>query len=250
MAGNNSEADEEHPKQLPLNEVELAVLESYLKQWDSASGKERNKVWGDATVEARLKAPDMDGKVLKARRHNHGGKKKEAKPPITLGRKWTYRSVMESLRKKELLQKIENDTGVKPREMEMMHHYTRYLADMVNSLTKKEVEEATETAAEWNKQGVLAELQADTAKHKSNNILQYVASEMFKKARMWLFMLLAWKNKEGKLLVSSHDYNDEFGNGESFSKTCDWQVILPEWESYVSKQFGELPKHYSGATPN
>ncbi|KAG0701031.1 hypothetical protein DFH29DRAFT_1000625 [Suillus ampliporus] len=75
------------------------------------------------------------------------------------------------------------------------------------------------------------------AKRKSDDILRYVASEMFKKAGMRLFMLSAWKNEEGKLLVSSHDYNDEFGNGESFSKTCDWQVILPEWESYVSKQF-------------
>ncbi|KAG1751737.1 hypothetical protein EDB19DRAFT_2000457 [Suillus lakei] len=244
MAGNNSEADEEHPKQLPLNEAKLTVLESYLEQWDLMSGKERNKVWGDATVEAWLKAPDMDGKVLKSRRHvyrkwlqNHGGKKKAAKPPITLGRKWMYQSVVGSLREKELLQKIEDDTGVKPGKTEMMHHYTRYLVDMVNSLTKKEVEEATKTAVEWNKQGVPAELQADTAKCKSNDILRYVASEMFKKARMRLFMLLAWKNEEGKLLVSSHDYNDEFSNGESFSKTCDWQVILLEWESYVSKQF-------------
>ncbi|KAG1730910.1 hypothetical protein EDB19DRAFT_1912750 [Suillus lakei] len=244
MAGNNSEADEEHPKQLPLNEVELAVLESYLEQWDSTSGKERNKVWGDATVEARLKAPDMDNKVLKSQRHvyrkwlqNHGGKKKEAKPPITLGRKWTYRSVVGSLRKKELLQKIEDDTGVKLRETEMMHHYNRYLADMVNSLTEKEVEEATKTAVEWNKQGVLAELQADTVKHKSDDILWYVANEMFKKAGMQLFILSAWKNEEGKLLVSSHDYNNEFGNGESFSRACNWQVILPEWESYISKQF-------------
>ncbi|KAG1768247.1 hypothetical protein EV702DRAFT_1203331 [Suillus placidus] len=73
-------------------------------------------------------------------------------------------------------------------------------------------------AAEWNKQGVPTE-------------------EMFKKAGVWLFMMLAWKNEEGKLMVSSHDYNDELSNGESFIKTCDWQAILPEWEGYVTKQF-------------
>ncbi|KAG1720699.1 hypothetical protein EDB19DRAFT_1835836 [Suillus lakei] len=39
--------------------------------------------------------------------------------------------------------------------------------------------------------------------------------------------------------MDSHDYNDEFGNGESFSKTCDWQVILLEWESCVSKKFNK-----------
>ncbi|KAG1839431.1 hypothetical protein F4604DRAFT_1691278 [Suillus subluteus] len=69
---------------------------------------------------------------------------------------------------------------------------------------------------------------------------------MFKKAGMQLFMMSAWKNEEGKLMVSrecrvsttdSHDYNEEFGNGESFIKTCDWEVILPEWDGYVAKQF-------------
>ncbi|KAG0707290.1 hypothetical protein DFH29DRAFT_995093 [Suillus ampliporus] len=102
---------------------------------------------------------------------------------------------MESLRKKELLQKIEDETNMKPSETKMMNHYTQYLAKMVNSLTEKEVEEATNMAVKWNKQGVLPE-----------------------------------KNEEGKLLVSSHDYNNEFCNEESFSKTCNWQVILPEWE--------------------
>ncbi|KAG1721903.1 uncharacterized protein EDB91DRAFT_1256308 [Suillus paluster] len=237
MAGNNSEADEEAPKQLPLNEGEVAVLESYLEQWDSMLGQERNVVWGDAMTEARLKAPGMDAKLLKKWLQNHVGKKKDAKPPINLGRKWTYQAVVGSLRKKELLKKIKDETGVKPGEPEMMNHYAKYLAEMVNSLTEKEVEEATEMAEEWNKQGVPPKVQADTAKQKSDDILQYVASEMFKKARMRLFMLSAWKNEDGKLLVSSHDYNDEFGNGESFSKTGDWQVILPEWESYVSKQF-------------
>ncbi|KAG0698403.1 hypothetical protein DFH29DRAFT_1002841 [Suillus ampliporus] len=103
----------------------------------------------------------------------------------------------------------------------------------------KEVEKATKMAVKWNKQGVPPKVQADMAKRKSDNIFWYVASEMFKKAGMQLFMLSAWKNEEGKLLVSSHDYNDEFSNGESFSKTCNWQVILLKWESYVSKQFNK-----------
>jgi hypothetical protein len=36
----------EPPKQLPLNEEEVVVLEAYLEQWNSTSGKERNVVWG------------------------------------------------------------------------------------------------------------------------------------------------------------------------------------------------------------
>ncbi|KAG2336363.1 hypothetical protein BDR05DRAFT_1005933 [Suillus weaverae] len=70
---------------------------------------------------------------------NHGGKK-DPKPPIKLGQKWTYRTVVESLRKRELLKKIEDETGTKPKEPEMMHHYAKCLMEMVNSLTEKKVE--------------------------------------------------------------------------------------------------------------
>ncbi|KAG1859866.1 hypothetical protein C8R48DRAFT_774579 [Suillus tomentosus] len=60
---------------------------------------------------------------------------------------------------------------------------------------------------------------------------------MYKQAGMRVFVLAARKTEEGKLLVTGHDYNDEFGGAESFTKTCDWQVILPEWEPYVTKLF-------------
>ncbi|KAG1868422.1 hypothetical protein F4604DRAFT_1927292 [Suillus subluteus] len=244
MTGNDSQSDEEAPKHLPLNEEEVAVLEGYLKQWKSTLGAERNVVWEDATKEARVKAPAMKPELLRSRKNMSLQKmaaepwgKKEGKPPINLGRKWTYRSVVESLRKRELLKKIKAETGAKPREPEMMTHYAKYLTEMVNSLTKKEVEEATEMAAEWNKQGIPPELQADMARRKGEDILRYIAKEMFKKAGMRLFMMSAWKNEEGKLMVSSHDCNEEFSNGESFIKTCDWKVILLEWEGYVAKQF-------------
>ncbi|KAG1834636.1 hypothetical protein DFJ58DRAFT_735769 [Suillus subalutaceus] len=243
MAGNDSETDGGPPEQLPLNEEEMAVLEAYLDQWNSTSGEERNTVWGDATTEAQLKAPAMNAKLLRSRkkvyrkwRQNHG-EKKDGKPPINLGRKWTYWSVVESLRKKELLKTIEDETGAKPGEQGMMNYYARYLTEMVNSLTEKEVEEATEMAAQWNKQGVPPEVQADTARCKSDEILQYVAKEIFKKAGMRLFMLSAWKTKKGKLMVSGHDYNDEVGKWESFANSSDWQTILPEWESYAGRQF-------------
>ncbi|KAG2748120.1 hypothetical protein P692DRAFT_20735432, partial [Suillus brevipes Sb2] len=49
----------------------------------------------------------------------------------------------------------------------------------------------------------------------------------------------AWKNEKGKLMVSSHDYNDEIGKGESFLQSSDWQTILPEWEDYAKKQFDD-----------
>ncbi|KAG1777148.1 hypothetical protein EV702DRAFT_1045540 [Suillus placidus] len=174
-----TESDNEGLKQPPLNAEELAVLEGYLEQWTSTSGQESNVVWGD----------------------NHG-EKKDPKPPIKLSRKWTYRMVVESLRKRELLKKIKDETGANPGEPEMMHHYAKYLMEMVNSLTKKEVKEAAQMAAKWNQQGIPTEVQADMARQKSKDILLYVAQEMFKKAGMRLFMMSAWKNEEGKLMVS------------------------------------------------
>ncbi|KAG2742514.1 hypothetical protein P692DRAFT_20879206 [Suillus brevipes Sb2] len=228
MAGSNSDTDKEPPKQLPLNEEEVVVLEAYLEQWNSTSGKERNVVWGDVTKEARLKAPPMDAPLLKARKkvyhkwlQNHG-ETKNSKPPITIEGA------------------VEEDRGrdwVKAGEHGMMNHYSKYLTEIVESLTEKEIEEGTEMAVQWNKQGVPPEVQANIARRKSDNILLYVAKEMFKRAGMRLFMLSAWKNEKGKLMVSSHNYNDEIGKGESFSQTSDWQTILPKWEAYARRQF-------------
>jgi hypothetical protein len=62
-------SDDEAPKQLPLNEEEVAILEDYLDQWNSTSGQERAVVWGDVTREARLKAPQMNADLLRARKN-------------------------------------------------------------------------------------------------------------------------------------------------------------------------------------
>ncbi|KAG1831097.1 hypothetical protein EV424DRAFT_1343221 [Suillus variegatus] len=135
MASNDSESESEKeaPKHLPLNEEELAVLEFYLEQWDSASSEEKNKTGGIEMVSMQ---------VYRKWLQNHG-EKKDTRAPINLGRK-----------KKELLKQIEDETGVKPREKEIMKYYSKYLAEMVNSLTETEVEEASEMAMQWNKMGV------------------------------------------------------------------------------------------------
>ena len=61
-----ADSDNEAPKQLPLNEEEVAILEDYLDQWNSTLGQERVVMWGDVTREARLKVPEMNAKMLKA----------------------------------------------------------------------------------------------------------------------------------------------------------------------------------------
>ncbi|KAG1784526.1 uncharacterized protein HD556DRAFT_1451682 [Suillus plorans] len=230
--------------QPPLTPEERVILQSYVEQWESASGEDRNQVWKDATLEARLKAPTKDKQLLEKQKkvyqnwfRNHRGRKQDQKPPINMGRRWTYRWVVDTLRKRELLNKIQDDTGVKPGSMEMIQHYSKYLSALIESLTEEEIQEAVKTAEEWNSQGVPPEVQIDIAKKKSESMVHHFASKMYKRAGMRVFVLAARKTEEGKLLVTGHDYNDEFGGVESFTKTCDWQVILPEWEPYVTKLF-------------
>ncbi|KAG1841466.1 hypothetical protein C8R48DRAFT_583690, partial [Suillus tomentosus] len=89
----------------------------------------------------------------------------------------------------------------------------KYLSALIESLTEEEIQEAVKTAEEWNSQGVPPEVQIDIAKKKSEGMVHHFASEMYKRAGMRVFVLAARKTEEGKLLVTGHDYNDEFGGG-------------------------------------
>jgi hypothetical protein len=111
-------------------------------------GSERVVVWGDVTREARLKAPEMNAKMLKAQKNMSS-----PPPPFTLrhtlishlprstGNGCRITGVrktpnlpsnlagsVKSQRKKELLKKIQDETGAKPGEPEMMNYYVKYLA--------------------------------------------------------------------------------------------------------------------------
>lgn len=100
------------------------------------------------------------------------------KPPIKMGQKWTEQSVIDKLWKKELLTKIENDTGAKPGSKEMMNHYTTQLNQLMASLSEEELEEARETAKEWNTEGVPAEIKVEIACKKGEDMIHHFASEM------------------------------------------------------------------------
>ncbi|KAG1766640.1 hypothetical protein EDD22DRAFT_950408 [Suillus occidentalis] len=103
MAGSDAEA----LKQLPLNEEELAILGDYLDQWNSTSDVEGPKEHEFTPAPIYLGAciDISSAQVYQKWLQNHGGKK-DTKPSIKLGQKWTYQSVVESQKKKELLKKI------------------------------------------------------------------------------------------------------------------------------------------------
>ncbi|KAG1837208.1 hypothetical protein C8R48DRAFT_680371 [Suillus tomentosus] len=220
-------------KQPPLTQEEVTILESYIEQWDSAEPSERKRVSKAAATEARTKAPVMSIRLLKDRKvayeawfRSQGTKRKPSKPPIKIGQKWTERSVVDTLRKKELLEKIQDETGAKPGTKEMINHYTKQLNQLIASLSPDELQEAKETAELWNRQGVPDDVKADIARKKGDDMIHHFATEMWNRAGMRVFIVSAWKNEEGKIHVA-----------DSFMKTHNWDTILPEWDSYAESAF-------------
>ncbi|KAG2109992.1 uncharacterized protein F5147DRAFT_652162 [Suillus discolor] len=168
---------------------------------------------------------------------NHVKAKKPGKPPIKMGQKWTERSIIDTLQKKELLKKIEDKTGAKPRTKEMMNHYTVHLNRLMASLSLEDLQQAKETADEWNSQGVPDDVKVEIARKKGDDMIRHFSSEMWNHAGMRVFVLSAWKDGESKVQVAGHDYNQEFGGAKSFMKSYNWKVIEPEWDTYATSVF-------------
>ncbi|KAG1895092.1 uncharacterized protein F5891DRAFT_984542 [Suillus fuscotomentosus] len=226
MSDQHSASDSESNKQPPANEEEVTVLQSYLEQWLSANPLERKNILRAATMEARTKAPVMSIVLSKARKAtydtwfcNNAKAKKPGKPPIKMGQKWTERSVIDTLRKKELLKKIEDETGAKPGTKEMMNHYTVHLNQLMASLSPEDLEEAQETANDWNTRGV-----PDDVKDGESKV--QVAGFVFRPL-----------GSTTSHPADRHDYNQEFGGAASFMKSYNWKVIEPEWDAYAASVF-------------
>ncbi|KAG2085885.1 uncharacterized protein F5147DRAFT_659364 [Suillus discolor] len=218
MSDHDSASESDSSKQPPLNQEEVAILKSYIEQWDAAEPLERKMVSKAAATKARTKAPVMSIRLLK-------------------DQKVTERSVMDTLWKKELLEKIQDETGAKPGMKEMINHYTKQLNQLIASLSLDELQEAKETAELWNHQGIPDDVKADIARKKGNDMIHHFATEMWNHAGMRVFVVSAWKNEEGKIHIAGHDYNNEYGSADSFMKTHKWDTILPEWDSYAESAF-------------
>ncbi|KAG1721017.1 uncharacterized protein EDB91DRAFT_1088609 [Suillus paluster] len=86
-------------------------------------------------------------------------------------------------------------------------------------------------------------------KPKAPDMIEHFATEMFKQAGMRIFVMSAWQNREGKLmlgvskLVKDTDFNEQFGGGESFLKTRDWEGnFMPDWRQYADVQDEDVPQ--------
>ncbi|KAG1880187.1 hypothetical protein F4604DRAFT_1679281 [Suillus subluteus] len=235
---------------VPLDKAEVTVLRAHLEDWKSVKGKERARVLITIHKEASLQAPTKDKAILKARKktykewlQNHSHWKPSSKPLIKYGRTWTARKVLVHTHKAL----IQEETGEMAGSGEMISKWPKAAKTVINQLSAEEKEEAQAMADKWNNEAAPPKVQAHVAKTKGADMIEHFATEMFKKAGMRVFVLSAWKDGKGKLMLGGHDFNKQFVNGESFMKTRDWEgIFMPEWQEYVGEQFdaedGEEPQ--------
>ncbi|KAG1834665.1 hypothetical protein DFJ58DRAFT_735753 [Suillus subalutaceus] len=101
----------------------------------------------------------------------------------------------------------------------MIGKWPKAAKTIINHLSAEEKEEAQAMAEKWDNEAAPPEVQAQVTETKGANMIEHFAMEMFKKASMRVFVLSAWKNRKGKLMLGGHDFNDQFANGKSFMKT-------------------------------
>ena len=207
-------------KQKALSEDELLALRSHLEDWNRTAGRERRQILKAAIAEALLLAPRMESHLKKLRKdvsisqsipsaidslgktykqwfYNHGQRKRTPKELIKYGKKWTWRKVIEVQKKDQILQ----HTGAKPGEKKMIGNYQHAMKIVLDGLTQEEKDAAKETAKEWAKAAPPPEVQAKTAKSKADSMIRQFATQMYKEAGMRVFILSAWKDGDGKLMI-------------------------------------------------
>ncbi|KAG1723499.1 hypothetical protein EDB19DRAFT_1952121 [Suillus lakei] len=240
MPRSNSSVDSpKKTKQKKLTEEEVLVLKSHLEEWKEAAANNRKKILKAVIKEAKVHAPAMDDWSLKNRKYvyqdwlyNRRSEKTGKKKASKLGQKWTSRSVIEQLRKEEIIEK----TGAMPGSKKFIERYQTTLTAVMASLSKEELEEAQSTAIEWSAKPPPAAIQVDFAKKKAPGLMKDLATKLWKQASMRIFILSAWK-EEDEVRINGIDFNEKL-EGNSFTNMKDWKPMLSEWNAYAGEEFG------------
>ncbi|KAG1800350.1 uncharacterized protein HD556DRAFT_1305120 [Suillus plorans] len=240
MPRSNSSVDSpKKTKQKKLTDEEVLVLKSHLEEWKEAAANDRKKILKAVIKEAKVHAPAMDDRSLKNRKYtyrdwlyNRRPEKTREKKANKFGQKWTSRSVIEQLRKEEIIEK----TGAMPGSKKFIERYQTTLTAVVASLSKEELEEAQNTAIEWSAKAPPAAVQADFAKKKAPGMMKDLATKLWKQAGMRIFILSAWKTEEDEVRINGIDFNEKL-EGNSYTDTKDWKSMLSEWNAYAGEEF-------------
>ncbi|KAG1855624.1 hypothetical protein DFJ58DRAFT_841058, partial [Suillus subalutaceus] len=175
---------------LPLTKGEVTVLRAQLEDWRSVKGKQRALVLNAIHKEAGLQAPIQEKVILKSRKKtykewlfNQCRWKGVPKPLIKYGRRWT------------------EQTGETLGSEQMIVKWPKATKTILAGLSAEEKEEANAIAEKWNNEAAPPEVQANVAKTKGADMIEHFATEMFKEAGMRVFVLSAWQDGRGKLMV-------------------------------------------------
>ncbi|KAG1726588.1 hypothetical protein EDB19DRAFT_1580678, partial [Suillus lakei] len=125
-------------------------------------------------------------------------KKKERKDMIKYGRRWTPRMVIYQQMREEVLKRIEEESGAKPGGCGIFKHYQTAVKRVMAELSDNELEKAKETAEEWSNNFPPPEIQAQVARKKGPAYMEHFSKEMWRQCGMRMFVMLAWKNEQGK----------------------------------------------------
>ncbi|KAI5998974.1 hypothetical protein F5J12DRAFT_895383 [Pisolithus orientalis] len=208
-----------------LRPDELQILQDGLNDWKEADTNKRaslmegmqNKIkWLDANKS--LKQNEWNRKWTAIKNWMYNNSQSQAwKALVKYGSKWTALKVIKLQCKKDI-QQVLVKARIHPGTLAMIKHYQPTVQKVVQSLTKAELDKAAHLAKEWNERKLPPEAQAEG-----------------QQCGMRVVIMLAWKDKEGKVMVGVNDFNDELGNGELYSN---WEDLHGKWSAYAKKAFG------------
>ncbi|KAG1756663.1 uncharacterized protein EDB91DRAFT_1241708 [Suillus paluster] len=203
-----------------MKEVEVLELRAQQDGCVSANRKDEKKVFNAICRAVQFFSLKLDDKHSKKRckiyqtwLYNHT-KTKQRRDKIKYGKKWTARIVVTHYKRKEVLQRIKDETSLKPGDPDMFKYYQGMVTQVVEEMPTDELEKAKETAEEWSNNFLPPKIQATVATKKGPHYITH--------------------DEKGAVL---YDFNDKFG-GDSFTKTKEWSDILPVWQEYAKEQFG------------
>ncbi|KAG1784989.1 uncharacterized protein HD556DRAFT_1451152 [Suillus plorans] len=179
----------------------------------------------------------MDSRLLKKRKFMYWDwlynqrAEKTLKKKSKFGKTWTTWLVIEHQYKKEIIEK----TGARPGGKEMIKNYQGAVNAIMGGLCEEQLEEAKKTAIEWSSKAPLMNVQVEFAQKKAPGMMKDLATQLWRQAGMRIFILSAWKTEEGEVRINEMDFNEQL-EGNSFTNTKDWNLMLSEWNAYVGEE--------------
>ncbi|KAI6141476.1 hypothetical protein BKA82DRAFT_125401, partial [Pisolithus tinctorius] len=239
-SSDSTETAKSVPGKLRLDE--LQILQDSLKDWKEADTNKRaslmegmrNKIKRlDANKSLKQNEWNRKQTAIKNWMYNNSWSQAQ-KGLVKYGSKWTALKVIKLQHKKDI-QQVLVKARIQPGTSAMIKHYQPAIQQVVQSLTKAELDRAAHLAKEWNERKLPPEAQAEATTSKGRKYAKQFAYDMWKQCGMRVVIMSAWKDKDGEVMVGCmNDFNDELGDGERYS---DWEDLHGKWSAYAKKAF-------------